>query len=107
MVVRGGENVYPREIEEYLYRHPAIGMVQVFGVPDDRTGEEIAVWMVLREGREATAEEIIDFCRVQIAHFKIPRYVEFVDDVHMTVTGKVQKFRMREAMAEKLGLSET
>ena len=82
-------------------------MVQVFGVPDDRMGEEIAVWIVLREGHEATAEEIIDFCRGQIAHFKIPRYVEFVDDVPMTVTGKAQKFRMREAVVEKLGLSKT
>ncbi len=107
MVVRGGENVYPREIEEYLYRHPAIGMVEVFGVPDEKMGEEIAVWIVLREGHEATAEDIIDFCRDQIAHFKVPRYVEFVDDVPMTVTGKAQKFRMREAMIRKLGLTET
>ena len=107
MVVRGGENVYPREIEEYLYRHPAVAMVQAFGVPDKKMGEEIAVWIVLRENHTATAEEVIDFCRGQIAHFKIPRYVEFVDDVPMTVTGKAQKFRMREAIVEKLGLTET
>ena len=83
------------------------GMVEVFGVPDEKMGEEIAVWIVLREGHEATAEDIIDFCRDQIAHFKVPRYVEFVDDVPMTVTGKAQKFRMREAMIRKLGLTET
>ncbi len=107
MVVRGGENVYPREIEEYLYRHPAVAMVQVFGVPDEKMGEEIAVWIVLREGHTASAEDIIGFCRGQIAHFKVPRYVDFVEEVPMTVTGKAQKFRMREAMVKKLGLTET
>ena len=107
MVIRGGENVYPREVEEYLYRHPAVQTVQVFGVPDERMGEELAAWIVLREGQTVTEQDIRDFCRGQIAHYKIPRYVAFVDEVPMTVTGKAQKFRMRAAMIEKLGLKES
>ena len=107
MVIRGGENVYPREVEEYLYRHPAVQTVQVFGVPDERMGEELAAWIVLREGQTATEQDIRDFCRGQIAHYKIPRHVAFVDEVPMTVTGKAQKFRMRAAMIEKLGLKES
>ncbi|MEJ1161089.1 AMP-binding protein [Prosthecomicrobium sp. N25] len=106
MIIRGGENVYPREIEEFLYRHPAVQTVQVFGVPDARYGEELCCWIVTRPGQSATAEEIRDFCRGQIAHYKVPRYVEFVTEIPMTVTGKAQKFRMREAMMERLGLSE-
>lgn len=104
MVIRGGENVYPREVEEYLYRHPAVAAVQVFGVPDPRYGEELCAWIILRPGQTATADDIRSFCREQIAHFKIPRHVEFVDEIPMTVTGKAQKFRMRAAMIEKLGL---
>ena len=106
MVIRGGENVYPREIEEFLYGHPKVQDVQVIGVPDAKYGEELCAWIKLREGEEATEAEIRDYCRDQIAHFKIPRYVKFVDDFPMTVTGKIQKFLMRERMIEELGLSE-
>ena len=98
MVIRGGENLYPREIEEYLYRHPKIQDVQVFGVPDELYGEELCAWVILREGMEMEAEELRAFCRGQIAHHKIPRYVRFVAEMPKTVTGKIQKFRMREAM---------
>jgi fatty-acyl-CoA synthase len=106
MVIRGGENVYPREIEEFLYRHPAIADVQVIGVPDERFGEQLCAWVKLREGEEVSPEEIQEFCRGQIAHFKIPHYVKIVGSFPMTVTGKVQKFVMRERMVEELGLSE-
>ena len=106
MVIRGGENVYPREIEEYLYRHPKIEEVQVIGVPDAKYGEEICAWIKLKPGETADADEIKDFCRGQIAHYKIPRYVRFVDDFPMTVTGKIQKFIMREQTVAELGLSE-
>ncbi len=105
MVIRGGENVYPREIEEYLYRHPKIQEVQVFGVPDPKYGEEICAWIVLHPGETASEEEIREFCRGNIAHFKIPRYIRFVSEMPMTVTGKPQKFRMRERMIEELGLA--
>ncbi|MGB7832664.1 MAG: AMP-binding protein, partial [Xanthobacteraceae bacterium] len=91
MIIRGGENVYPREIEEYLYKHPKIQDVQIFGVPDDHYGEEICAYIKLRPGVEATSQEIIEFCRGQIAHYKVPRYFKFVDQFPMTVTGKVQK----------------
>ena len=104
MVIRGGENVYPREIEEFLYRHPKIQDVQVVGVPDDRYGEEICAWVKLRPGVAANEEEIRAFCRDQIAHYKVPRYVKFVDEFPMTVTGKIQKFIMRERMIAELGL---
>ena len=106
MVIRGGENVYPREVEEYLYRHPAVQTVQVFGVPDERMGEELCAWIVLREGQQASEDEIRAFCKGQIAHYKVPRYVRFVSEVPMTVTGKAQKFRMRAAMVDELGLEE-
>ena len=106
MVIRGGENVYPREIEEFLYRHERIQDVQVFGVPDLKYGEELCAWIALREGATATEQEIKDFCKGQIAHYKIPRYVRFVEEFPMTVTGKVQKFVMRERMIEELGLEE-
>ena len=104
MVIRGGENIYPREIEEYLYRHPKIGDVQVIGVPDKKYGEELCAWVKLREGESATEEDIKAFCKGQIAHFKIPRYIRFVDDFPMTVTGKVQKFIMREQTMRELRL---
>jgi fatty-acyl-CoA synthase len=104
MVIRGGENLYPREIEEYLYRHPSIQDVQVFGVPDPRYGEELCAWVMLREGETATPGDIQDFCRGQIAHHKIPRYIKFVTEFPMTVTGKIQKFIMREEMIAELGL---
>ena len=106
MVIRGGENVYPREIEEFLYRHPKIQDVQVIGVPDDRYGEEICAWVKLRPGQSATEDEIKGFCREQIAHYKVPRYVKFVDEFPMTVTGKIQKFIMRERTINDLGLKE-
>ncbi len=106
MVIRGGENVYPREIEEFLFRHPKIEAVQVIGVPDAKYGEELCVWVKLKGEESATAEEIRDFCRDQIAHYKIPRYVKFVDAFPMTVTGKVQKFLMREQMIAELRVVE-
>ena len=98
MVIRGGENLYPREIEEFLYRHPKIQDVQVFGVADDRYGEELCAWVRIRAGETLTADEVRAFCQGQIAHNKIPRYVEFVEEFPMTVTGKIQKFLMREAV---------
>ncbi len=104
MIIRGGENVYPREIEEFLYTHPKVSDVQVIGVPDERYGEEIMAWIKLKPGETADEEEIRHFCRGQIAHFKIPRYVKFVESFPMTVTGKVQKFRMREQSIEELNL---
>jgi fatty-acyl-CoA synthase len=104
MVIRGGENVYPREIEEFLYRHAKIADVQVIGVPDAVYGEELCAWVRLKPGERATAEEIQTFCRGQIAHYKIPRYIRFVDAFPMTVTGKVQKFVMRETMIRELGI---
>jgi fatty-acyl-CoA synthase len=104
MIIRGGENVYPREIEEYLYKHPKIQDVQIFGVPDDHYGEEICAYIKLRPGAEATSQEIIEFCRGQIAHYKVPRYFKFVDQFPMTVTGKVQKFVMRDEAVVELGL---
>ncbi|MGH9024477.1 MAG: AMP-binding protein, partial [Acidimicrobiia bacterium] len=107
MIIRGGENVYPREIEEFLYTHPDVTDVQVIGVPDDRFGEEIMAWVKLRAGAEATEEAMRQYCRGQIAHFKIPRYVKFVDEFPMTVTGKIQKFKMRETAIDELGLKET
>jgi fatty-acyl-CoA synthase len=105
MVIRGGENVYPREIEEFLYRHPKIRDVQVIGVPDQRYGEELCAWVRLRDGESATVEEIRAFCQGQIAHYKVPRYVKFVDAFPMTVTGKIQKFLMRQQMIDELGLT--
>jgi len=105
MVIRGGENVYPREIEEFLYRHPKIQDVQVIGVPDSRYGEELCAWVRLRDGETATAEEIRAFCQGQIAHYKVPRHIKFVDGFPMTVTGKIQKFLMRQQMIDELGLS--
>ena len=106
MVIRGGENVYPREIEEFLYRHPKIQDVQVFGVPDTRFGEELCAWIKLRAGESLTAEEVRDFCRDQIAHYKVPWHIRFVDEFPMTVTGKMQKFIMRERMTAELGVRE-
>ncbi|MGD9537586.1 MAG: AMP-binding protein [Alphaproteobacteria bacterium] len=104
MVIRGGENVYPREIEEFLYGHPKVQDVQVIGVPDEKYGEELAAWIKLKPGESANLEEIRAYCQGKIAHYKIPRYVRFVDAFPMTVTGKIQKFKMREAMIAELGL---
>jgi fatty-acyl-CoA synthase len=104
MVIRGGENIYPREIEEFLFRHPAVQDVQVFGVPDDRYGEELCAWIRVRQGEALTELDVKAFCQGQIAHYKVPRHVRFVDGFPMTVTGKVQKFVMRERMSEELGV---
>jgi fatty-acyl-CoA synthase len=103
MVIRGGENIYPREVEEFLYRHPAVADVHCFGVPDTVYGEELCAWIKLREGATATEDDIRTFCQGQITHFKIPRHVRFVDGYPMTVSGKVQKFVMRELMTKELG----
>ena len=104
MLIRGGENIYPREIEEFLFRHPKVQSVQVFGVPDPKYGEEVCAWIVLKPGEQATDEDIRSFCRDQIAHYKVPRYIRFVPEMPMTITGKVQKFVMRERMIDELKL---
>lgn len=107
MIIRGGENIYPREIEEFLYGHPDIQEVQVFGVPDERLGEQVAAWVRLREGATVTEEVIREHCRRQLAYFKVPQHVRFVDAFPMTVTGKVQKYLMREAMIAELAGNAT
>jgi fatty-acyl-CoA synthase len=104
MIIRGGENVYPREIEEFPYTHPQVADVQVIGVPDERYGEELMAWVVPRAGASLTEQELRDFCGGRIARYKIPRYIKFVQDFPMTVTGKVQKYKMREDALEELGL---
>jgi len=106
MVIRGGENVYPREVEEFLYAHPAIEDVQVIGVPDTRYGEELCAWVKLRPGATLSLDELREFCTGQIAHFKIPRYLRITGEFPMTVTGKVQKFKMREVSIAELDLAE-
>lgn len=105
MICRGGENIYPREIEEFLYTHPAVSQVQVFGVPDDRYGEITCTWIVAKPDVEVTEIDIKEFCKSQIAHFKIPAHIRFKDELPMTVTGKPQKFLMRDAMMEELGIT--
>jgi fatty-acyl-CoA synthase len=105
MLIRGGENVFPREVEEYLFKHPKIQEVQVFGVPDEKYGEQVACWVVLKPNQTSNEQEIREFCQGQIAHYKIPHYVRFVAQLPMTVTGKPQKFVMREAMIRELGIS--
>jgi len=104
MIIRGGENIYPREVEEYLYTHPAVMDVQVIGVPSEKYGEEVMAWVKLRTGTSVTGEELVAFCRGRIATFKVPRFWKFVDEFPTTVTGKVQKFKMREAAIAELGL---
>jgi fatty-acyl-CoA synthase len=106
MIIRGGENVYPREIEEFLYRHPKVLDVAVVGVPDSKYGEEVCAVVRLQEGVTADPEELIEFCREQIAHYKVPRYVRFVTEFPLTVTGKVQKYLIRRQMQDELGLRE-
>ncbi|HQD49222.1 AMP-binding protein [Ottowia sp.] len=106
MVIRGGENVYPREIEEFLYRHPKIQDVQVVGVPDQRFGEELCAWIVVKPGQTLNEDEVRDFCKGKIAHYKVPKYLRFVTEFPMTVTGKIQKFKIREQMQQELGLQE-
>jgi fatty-acyl-CoA synthase len=105
MLIRGGENVYPREVEEFLFRHPAVAMVQVFGVPDAKYGEEVCAWVVLKPDTLASEDDIRQFCHNQIAHYKVPRHVRLVSEIPMTVTGKAQKFLMRQAMMDELGLA--
>ncbi|MGI9057050.1 MAG: AMP-binding protein [Ktedonobacteraceae bacterium] len=104
MIIRGGENVYPREIEEFLYTHPKVSDVQVIGLPDPKYGEEIMAWVKVKPGEQLTVEEIKAFCQGQIAHYKVPRYIKFVDTFPMTVTGKIMKFQMRQQSTEELGL---
>jgi fatty-acyl-CoA synthase len=104
MIIRGGENVYPQEIEGFLFKNPKIRDVQIFGVPSEKMGEEICVWIQLKEGETATEDEIKEFCKGKIAHYKIPRYVKFVDEFPMTVTGKIQKFKMKNVAVKELGL---
>jgi fatty-acyl-CoA synthase len=103
MLIRGGENIYPREVEEFLIRHPQVQAAQVFGVPDQRLGEEVCAFIVLKPGQSATAEDIRLFCQGQIAHHKVPRHIRFLAEFPMTATGKPQKFVMREQIMAELG----
>lgn len=102
MIIRGGENIYPREVEEFLYQHPAISEVQVFGIPDEKMGEEVCAWIQLNEGADLTADDVKAYCKDQITHFKVPRHIRFVSEYPMTVTGKIQKFVMRDEMLSLL-----
>ncbi len=106
MVIRGGENIYPREVEEFLYRHPQVQDVQVVGIPDQKYGEELCAWIIVRPGQTLDEESIRAFCKGQIAHYKVPRYIRFVSEFPMTVTGKIQKFKIRDEMKQQLGLQE-
>jgi fatty-acyl-CoA synthase len=106
MVIRGGENVYPREIEEFLYTHEGVADVSVIGVPDAKYGEELCAWVIARPAADLDEDAVREFCRGRLAHYKVPRYVMFVDEFPMTVTGKVQKFKMRESSIEQLGLGD-
>jgi fatty-acyl-CoA synthase len=106
MIIRGGENIYPREIEEYLFTHPDIIDAQVVGVPDVKYGEQVMAWIKVRPGSTLTEDEVKDFCRGRIAHYKVPAYVRFVEDYPMTVTGKIQKFRLRDMGIDTLGLDD-
>ena len=102
----GGENIYPREIEEFLYAHPKVLDVQVVGIPDQRFGEELCAWIIAKPGSSPTEDDIRAFCKGQIAHYKVPRYIRFVASFPMTVTGKIQKFKIRDEMKDLLGLEE-
>jgi fatty-acyl-CoA synthase len=106
MIIRGGENIYPREVEEFLYGHPDIADVQVIGVPSEKYGEEVMAWVKPREGARLTGEELATWCRGKVASYKIPRHWKFVDSFPMTVTGKVQKFKMREVAVDELSLEK-
>jgi fatty-acyl-CoA synthase len=107
MVIRGGENIYPREVEEFLYSHPAIEDIAVIGVPDAKFGEELCAWIKLRTGYELTADDVKAYCQGKIAHYKVPRYIRFSEEFPMTVTGKVQKFKLREVSTVELDLTES
>ena len=104
MIIRGGENIYPREVEEFLYTNPKVAEVQVVGLPDQRLGEAVLAWIRLRAGEAATETEIREFCQGKIAHFKIPEHIRFVDAFPTTVTGKIQKFRIRQQEVQERGL---
>ncbi|MGE0753666.1 MAG: AMP-binding protein [Alphaproteobacteria bacterium] len=106
MVIRGGENIYPREIEEFLFTHEAVAQVAVFGVPDEKYGEELCAWIQLAEGKQLSEEEVRAFCKQNLAHYKVPRHIKFVKEYPTTVSGKIQKFKMREEMCKQLGLKE-
>jgi len=106
MICRGGENIYPREVEEFLHTHPAVENVAVFGVPDPKYVEDVVAWVKLREGQAATADDLRAFCRKKLAHYKVPRHFRIVSEFPQTVTGKIQKFRMREIMIDELGLKQ-
>jgi fatty-acyl-CoA synthase len=106
MIIRGGENIYPREIEEFLFRHPAVLDVAVVGVPDAKYGEAVCACIQLRGGMAVTEEEVREFCRAQIAHYKVPRYVRFVEGFPLTISGKVQKYLIREQLRAELNLTE-
>jgi fatty-acyl-CoA synthase len=106
MIIRGGENIYPREIEEFLYGHPKISDVQVIGIPDQKYGEEVMAWVRLKDGETATIGELREFCRGKIAHYKIPRSIKFVTEYPMTISGKIQKYRMREMAIAEMGLEK-
>ncbi len=105
LIIRGGENIYPRELEEFFYTHPAIADVQVIGVPDQKYGEEVMAWIKLHEGQDLAEEALREFCKGKIAHYKVPRYFKFTQNFPMTVTGKIQKFKMRDQSMEELGIS--
>lgn len=104
MIIRGGENIYPREIEEFLYKHPDILDVQIVGVPDETFGEEVSAWIKLKSGASMTADELKEYCKGKIARYKIPRYIAFVEEFPMTASGKVQKFKLREQALEHFQL---
>jgi len=104
MIIRGGENIYPKEIEEFLFRHPKIADVQVVGVPSEKFGEEVAACIKIKQGEKLTEDEVRKFCQGKIAHYKIPRHIVFMDKFPTTVTGKIQKFRLKEMLIKKLGL---
>jgi fatty-acyl-CoA synthase len=106
MVIRGGENIYPREIEEFLFTHPGVLQAAVFGVPDAKYGEVLCAWIQLRQDKRTTEDEIRLFCKKHLAHYKMPQYVKFVAEFPTTVSGKIQKFKMREQMCSELGLKE-
>jgi fatty-acyl-CoA synthase len=106
MIIRGGENIYPAEIEQHLHRHAAVGQVAVFGVPDEKLGEIVCAWIVAKAGQSVSAEELAQFCRSRIAHYKVPAHIRLVEQMPATVTGKLQKYLMRQAMAQQLGIPE-
>src|SRR3712207_5052260 len=106
MIIRGGENIYPREIEEFLYTHPDISDVQVYGVPDEKYGEQVAAAIKKRQDSNLAEEEVKEFCRENIAYYKVPQYVDFVEEYPITASGKIQKYKLREAAIERYGLQK-